>query len=241
MQVTVSGRAREQERRRAASIAELPYFALRERGDVDWDQAVLQVSRTGLRLKTPGREYHWHPGLLHTRVEAGWTHPLVRAMALAPGDHVLDCTLGLGTDASFLAWLTGVPVTAVELQPALALMANEGLRDAGHAVRVVNADSRTFLASLPDRCFDIVWGDPMFPTGAAVTHSLDLVRHIGCHEPLGLAWLQQARRVARKRVVVRDIANGTLLESMFPDEILHTMRQRPRYGIWFGSDEETCR
>ena len=101
MEVTVSGRAREQELRRAASIAELPSFEFKQRAAVDWDATVLQVSRTGLCLKTPGREYHWHPGLLHTRVEAGWTHPLVRAMDLTQGDRVLDCTLGLGTDAHF--------------------------------------------------------------------------------------------------------------------------------------------
>jgi hypothetical protein len=232
MQVTVSGRAREQERQRAASIAQLPRFDFRDRADVDWEQSVLQVSRTGLCLKTPGREYRWHPGLLHTRVEAGWKHPLVRAMTLAPGDHVLDCTLGLGTDASFVASLTGVPVTAIELHPALALMTNEGLRGAGHAVRVVNADSRDFLAGLADGSFDIVWGDPMFPAGTSVTHSLDLVRHIGSHAPLGADWLQEARRGARRCVVVRDIWNGTLLETMSPDDIRPTMRQRPRYGIW---------
>ena len=234
MQVTVSGRAREQELRRAASIAELPSFELKSRAAVDWDATVLQVSRTGLCLKTPGRDYRWHPGLLHTRVEAGWTHPLVRAMALTQGDRVLDCTLGLGTDASFVALLTRVPVTGIELQPALALMAQEGLRDAGHAVRVVSADSRLLLGGLPDGSFDVVWGDPMFPVGAAVTHSLDLVRHIGSHAPLGQGWLDQARRVAKKRVVVRDTWNGTLLETMFPDQILNTMRQRPRYGVWLG-------
>jgi hypothetical protein len=90
------------------------------------------------------------------------------------------------------------------------------------------------LGGLPDGSFDVVWGDPMFPVGAAVTHSLDLVRHIGSHAPLGQGWLDQARRVAKKRVVVRDTWNGTLLETMSPDKILNTMRQRPRYGIWLG-------
>jgi len=241
MQVTVSGRAREVELRRAASIAELPCFELRERAQVDWTEQVLQVSRVGLTFKTPGRDYRWHPGLLHTRVEAGWTHPLVRAMALTPGDRVLDCTLGLGTDASFLALLTGVSVTGIELHTGLALMAREGLRNTGRAVRVVNADSRAFLAGLPDRSFDIVWGDPMFPVGAAVTHSLDLVRLVGSHAPLGPGWLDQARRVARKRVVMRDIAGGTLLESLSPDDILRIARPRPRYGIWFGYQRETSR
>ena len=72
----------------------------------------------------------------------------------------------------------------------------------------------------------------MFPAGTSVTHSLDLVRHIGSHAPLGADWLQEARRVARRCVVVRDIWNGTLLEEMSPDDIRPTMRQRPRYGIW---------
>lgn len=232
MQVTVSGRAREQELRRAASIAELPGFEFRAREQVDWTAQVLQVSRLGLTLKTADRDYRWHPGLLHTRVEAGWAHPLVRAMALRPGDRVLDCTLGLGTDASFLALLTGAPVIGIEVHTGLALMAQEGLRNTGRAVRVVNADAHTFLAGLPDRSFDIVWGDPMFPAGAAVTHSLDLVRLVGSHAPLGPRWLEQALRVARHRVVMRDIAGGTLLERLSPDDILRTPRPRPRYGIW---------
>ena len=155
-------------------------------------------------------------------------------MALEVGDRVLDCTLGLGTDASFLAHLTQRQVVSLEIRPELALLTSEGLRNAGHNVSVVHADARTFLSSLPDHSFEVVQGDPMFPPGTGVTHSLDLVRCVGHHEPLGLDWLVQARRVASKRVVVRDIAHGTLLESMEPDQILNVGRNRPRYGIWSG-------
>ena len=72
----------------------------------------------------------------------------------------------------------------------------------------------------------------MFPKGTGVTHSLDVIREVGNYEPLGHEWLTQARRVARKRVVVRDIAHGCLLEELQPHEILNVGRKRPRYGIW---------
>ena len=235
MQVTVSYRAREEEQIRAKRIGGIPGFELKKREEVDWKETVVVVSRTGLFLKIERREYRWHPGLLHTRVSAGWEHPLVRAMALVPGDRVLDCTLGLGTDAAFLAAMTGVAVMALEIRPELALLTCEGLRGASHDVHVINADSRVFLKQLPDASFDIIQGDPMFPKGTGVTNSLDLIRHVGQYEPLGMEWLQEARRVARKRVVVRDIAKGTLLESMKPDDILDVGRKRPRYGIWFSS------
>ena len=157
-------------------------------------------------------------------------------MDLSVGDAVLDCTLGMGTDAAFLSAMTEHTVVGIEIQPAVALMTHEGLRQAGHNVVVINADARRFIETLPDNCFDVVQGDPMFPKGTGVTHSLDVLREVGHHEPLGLRWLAHARRVARKRVVVRDIAHGTLLEAMNPDEVLNVGRKRPRYGIWFSSD-----
>ena len=42
----------------------------------------------------------------------------------------------------------------------------------------------------------------------------------------------EARRVARRRVVVRDVDPGELLEAMGCPEILRVGRRRPRYGVW---------
>ena len=236
MQVTVSYRGTEKELAKARVLSEIPTFELKNRKDVNWEEPVLQVNRTGYRVKVLRREYRWHPGLLHTRLDAGWSHPLVRAMDLKVGDEVLDCTLGMGTDAAFLAAMTQRTVIGVEIQTAIALMTQEGLIQAGHNVVVVNADARAFIASLPSNSFDVVQGDPMFPKGTGVTHSLDVLRQVGHHEALGFEWLAHARRVARKRVVVRDIAKGDLLEAMNPDQVLNVGRKRPRYGIWSGTD-----
>ena len=236
MQVTVSYRGEEKEWEKARLLSQIPTFELKNRKEVNWDEPVLQVNRTGYRVKLARREYRWHPGLLHTRLSAGWSHPLVRAMNLKTGDEVLDCTLGMGTDAAFLSSMTERTVVGIEIEPAVALMTHEGLKQAGHDVTVINADARQFIETLPDNCFDVVQGDPMFPKGTGVTHSLDVLREVGHHEPLGMEWLSNARRVARKRVVVRDIAHGTLLEAMKPDEVLNVGRKRPRYGIWFGTE-----
>ena len=233
MQVTVSYRGREEDWERALTLSQIACFELVKRKQVDWERPVLQVSRTGLRLKIERREYRWHPGMLHARIEAGWQHPLVRAMGLEVGDAVLDCTLGLGTDAAFLARMTGVTVVGLEINPALALMTREGLAGAGHDVAVIHTDARNYIRNVPDNSFDVVQGDPMFPKGTGVTHSLDVLREVGHYDPLGQGWLKEACRVARKRVVVRDIAHGTLLEEMQPDEILNVGRKRPRYGVWF--------
>ena len=238
MQVTVSYRGTEVEWECAKKICKIPTFKLRKREDVNWEMPVLLVTRSGLRVRIERREFRWHPGLLHTRLAAGWNHPLVRAMSLQPGDHVLDCTLGMGTDAAFLAALTGRAVTAFEMNPAVALMTNEGLTLNSHCVDVIVGDSRRYLSFMPNNAVDVIQGDPMFPAGTGRTHSLDLIREIGQHEPLGLEWLRQAKRVARKRVVVRDTNPGQLLETMKPDEVLAGRRGRPRYGIWFSRTED---
>lgn len=232
MQVTTTSRVTRSTEARARRIARLPGFDYVAYPDRDRDQAVLLVGREGLRIALGERRFRWHPGLLHTRLEAGFRHPLVRAMDLRVGDRVLDSSLGLGTDAAFLATLTGQPVVAVEAVPAIALMSAEGLAGAGHDVRVICAEGAAFLRGLPGDSFDVVQGDPMFPVGTGITHSLAGIRSVARHDPLGEGWLREALRVARRRVVIRDIDTGTLLEAMGAPEVLRVGRGRPRYGVW---------
>ena len=145
MQVTTSTRPNSATVQRARALAGVPGLAFVERRGLDESKPALAVHRDGLSIRVAGRNHRWHPGLLHTRIEAGWTHPLVRAMDLRPGDRVLDCSLGLGIDAMFLARLTGRPVWAVEAIAAVALLTSEGLRARGEAVRVVHAEATAFL------------------------------------------------------------------------------------------------
>lgn len=232
MQVTTTSRVRPDTERRARRIGTLPSFEFVRYRDRDRFAPALLVSPEGLRIAVGDARYRWHPGLLHTRLEAGFRHPLVRAMGLQVGDRVFDSSLGLGTDAFFLSTLTERPVLAVEAVPAIALMTAEGLRKAGAKVHVVLSDGLALLRTMPDASFDVVQGDPMFPKGTGVTHSLDGIRSLARHEPLGMAWLAEARRVARRCVVIRDVDPGTLLEEMACPDVFRVGRGRPRYGVW---------
>lgn len=195
---------------------------------------MLVVERTGLAVRHEGRRWRWHPGLLHTRLEAGERHPVVRALEPLPGEVLVDATLGLGTDAIFLARFTGRPVVGIEIAPVLALLAAEGLRDRGDPVRVICAHSEEWLAGRPDRSVGAIFADPMFPGGRDPNPSLGLVRALAEHAPIGRDWMAHAVRVARRVVVVRDApaAESDMLERLGAPEVLVPRSGRNRYGRW---------
>jgi predicted methyltransferase len=206
-------------------------LSFRARGSVDWSQAVLVVGRARLFVRSAGRDLKWHPGMLHARFEAGVRHPLARAVDGRVGELFLDATLGLGTDATFLTRLFRVRTIGVERSPVMAMMAAEGLSRAEPDIRVVCADATVFLGSLPDAAVDVVIGDPMFAPTATPSPSLAVVRLLGTHAELDGRWLGEARRVARRRVVVKDVRGGTLLERLGAENI-ERGGERTRYGVW---------
>lgn len=229
IQVTPSDNAGAPSRARARQIAALLRGHYRRRREVDWSEPVLVVGTGGLRVRHEGRELCWNPGLLHTRLEAGAKHPLVRAIGASEGP-VLDTTLGLGTDATFLARWFGCKVIGLEASPILALLAAAGLRGAGEGgVHVVCAESGAWLAGAPARSVGVVYADPLFDE-AGTGSTLALVRLLGSRASVDHEWLALARRVARERVVVKDSARGDLLEKLRPERIERS--KTTRFGIW---------
>lgn len=235
MQTTVSDSATPETHARAQELALRWGLQFRRRRSVDWSEPVLVVTRGPLSLRWPGGELRWHPGMLHALRATGWAHPLPRLAGLAEGDAVLDATLGLGTEARFLAELTGRTVVGVEVATALAALTSEGLRSVHAAVQVVHADSRGVLAESADGTYDLVYADPLFPArreNDRVTTGLAGLRAGGCPWVPDAGWLAEARRVARKAVVLKDLAGGHLLEDLGAHEIAGRRRQRARYGVW---------
>ncbi len=237
MQTTVSDSATAKTHARARELAQRWGLEYRRRRSVDWSEPVLVVTRGPLSLRWPGGELRWHPGMLHALRATGWAHPIPRLAGLGEGDAVLDATLGLGTEARFLAELTGHTVVGVEVAPAVAALTSEGLRSVGAAVQVVHAHSLQVLADSADASFDLVYADPLFPArknNDRVTTGLAGLRAGGCPWTPDAGWLAEARRVARKAVVIKDLAGGRLLEGLGAHEIAGRRRQRARYGVWRG-------
>jgi len=175
--------------------------------------SLLIFSGRGLQLLDRWGTLIFHEGLAHLRtlrLNAGGTDPLVHAGEVGPGDQVLDCTMGLAQDALVVARAVGPRgrVVAVESSLALYAVVSEGLETRGPSpascrIEPVHADHADLLPQLPSGHVDVVYFDPMFPAPRKAQAAFDAVRRQGNHTALTPAVLAQARRVARRWVVVK--------------------------------------
>jgi len=179
---------------------------------------VLVLSKGRADLVRRGRAFRASVGmgfLRLVRARQGEVDPLVRAAGLEPGDVVLDATLGLGGDALVAAHATGAKVIGIESSPVLAAFVTAGLRRllapgrvAAERIEVRCADHRAALREMPDGSVDVILFDPMFRTAAQSGALFDLVRELANPAPLEADTLREARRVARKGVLVKDAPPG---------------------------------
>jgi hypothetical protein len=179
---------------------------------------VLVLARRSADLYEGGRVFRASAGMAFLRVLRackGEEDPLVAAAGLRAGDRVLDATLGLAGDALVAAHATSARVVGLETDGLLAAFTQAGLRrlrkhgrEPGKLVEVVRADHRQFLRAQPSASFDVVLLDPMFRRAGGAGPAFDLLRAHAEHAPLDPMTLHEARRVARRGVLVKDAAAG---------------------------------
>jgi 16S rRNA (guanine1516-N2)-methyltransferase len=157
--------------------------------------------------------------LLRTR--SGPPDPLVAAADLRPGERVLDATLGLAGDALLAAQATNTTVVGLEQSGLLAAFTQAGLtrlpghgREPGRLIEVVQADHKGFLKTQSTGSFDVVLFDPMFRVKGAAGPLFDLLRAHADRQPLTREALDEARRVSKRGVLVKDHARGEELQRL---------------------------
>ncbi|MGI6468226.1 MAG: class I SAM-dependent methyltransferase [Syntrophomonadaceae bacterium] len=164
----------------------------------------------------------FHPSMAKVRLQAyrrkGQPDPLIEAARIEAGDRVLDCTLGLGADSIVLAYFARGPVVALESSPAIAYTIKWGMRlyhsplywldEAIHRIQVEAVDHLSYLQALPDKSFDVVYFDPMFRKPLFKSETMNPIRVLGDPQPLSEQAIGEARRVAAKRVVMKERANS---------------------------------
>lgn len=180
---------------------------------------VLVVKNKNLRLHTLLGEFSFHPSMSVPRIKAirqGKPDNMVEAMGLKAGDTVLDCTLGLGSDAIVAAFAVGSLgcVVGTETAPELAYIVRNGLhnyderrlalREAMTRIEVVSDDYHHFLQGKPDNSYDIIYFDPMFRFPRTKSAAMEPLRKIFSSEPITSSALEDAVRVARRRVVFKE-------------------------------------
>ena len=219
--VTTSGnpRAAELARARAASDRwKLPYL-LRGRKEplhglvATGAEALLVFERERVTLADGEQSIAFHEGMAHLRrlrLQTGEGDTMASIAGLQAGDAVLDCTLGLAQDAMVAAQAVGAAgrVTGLEKSLALCVLAAEGLAsfDLGPAsarVEVLHADAAVLLRDLASGSYDAVLLDPMFESPRRSQPAFEMLRRFAEHAPLTAEVLAQARRVARRCVVVK--------------------------------------
>ncbi len=173
-------------------------------------------------------KFFFHRGLSELRILnllRGGNDPLVKALELQPGMSVLDCTLGLAADALVAAHAVGETgrVCGLESVPLVALMTRWGieslqtnlddtrpeLRAAAGRIEVVPADHATYLSELPSCAFDVVYFDPMFRRPKKSSSGIQSLRDYADARPLTCETLQQALRVAKSRIVIKELSGSS--------------------------------
>lgn len=233
---TVSGSSA-RSRELAEKIAEtlqLPLIPREERSLEDLRKEyqisnILVATAKGPVVYTPGGEYFFHLNMAELRIkniESGKPDHMLQAMELVNGMSVLDCTLGLASDAIVASYFAGDSgkVLGVEISPVIYLITEYGLKNfvsknkmlntALRRIETINADSYQYLCTLADHSFDIVYFDPMFRQPVYSSSHLKPLRYLADMRPLSHEMLVQACRVAKKRVVIKETRRSEEFERL---------------------------
>jgi 16S rRNA (guanine1516-N2)-methyltransferase len=212
---------------------------------------VVSVERWQL-VSQDGWAFFHHPNMGALRLKNlldGKRDLLLDAARLAPGDSVLDATLGYGGEATLCAWAVGETGTVhgIEAVPELGILVREGLARTQTESALLNAAMRRvsvvhlghhleYLHACPSDRYDVVCFDPFFDAALAPTETLGTLRAFGEHAPLLPEALTEARRVARKRVVVKSDRFSPLLDTLGITERITSKQSKLVYGVVAASD-----
>ncbi len=216
---------------------------------------IVQVDR--LVLKDGQGEFFWHPGTSVIKIwdiSQGKGNQLVDACGIEPGDKVLDCTLGYGSDAIVMASQVGENgvVIGLESSALMAFMTRDGLDhyedgsdlliSAMRKIEISCVDHLDYLKQQPDSSYDIIYFDPMFQSSTEASHAMQSLKMVADHSPLSNASVREALRVCRKRVVVKEkIGSGVFKRLGIKKRVGNIRYGQVVYGILEKEDHESVK
>lgn len=234
--VTTAGRTNEVLIKRAKEVANelsLAYVdrkkksvqALQEQHQSD----VIVVNKERLELFTLGSTspFFFHPNSAAFRMKRlvkGEQDLFLQATALQKGDRFLDTTAGLCSDSMIAAFGVGDEgvVHACEANALVAYIVSNGLKqyetpiaELQHSMRqvsLIHQDSIQFLKAAETDAYDVVYLDPMFEEEIEESSNFQTLRRVGQQDALTAEWVAEAKRVARKRVVLKAHFRSSVFE-----------------------------
>jgi len=205
-------------------FAERNDLSLKALADMLKVRGLVVVSANRVSYFEGGQEFFFHPGLASLRIKElknGKTDQMIKAMSLRPGDYVLDCTLGPGSDAIVASFVAGAEggITGLEDSCVIAALVQHGLttypapeKDLAPAmrrIRVININHKEYLAGLAPQSYDIVYFDPMFRRPRCSSPAIDSIRLLANPHPLDRETVDLAHKAAARRVVMKERRGST--------------------------------
>ncbi|WP_419956331.1 class I SAM-dependent methyltransferase [Neobacillus niacini] len=228
MFVTTAGRTNEQMIEKAIEIADklaVLYIPRRKKSiqtlQIETNSECIVAGKERLELFSLGEEqpFFFHPNSAMFRIKRlanGEHDPFAEAAQLTKGMTFLDCTLGLASDSIVASYLVGDEgmVTGTEAQKFLAFLVKEGLKTwdseifdmnrAMASIKVIHSHALDYLKSLPDKSVDCVYFDPMFDESIIESDGIRALGHIALYDDLNEETIEEALRVSKKRVLLKD-------------------------------------
>lgn len=192
------------------------------------------------------QKFYFHPSMAKNRIsfyrQFNTIDPYIRACNLTGTDKILDCTLGLGADAIVASYFNpDGQIIGLESSSPIAWVVKWGMKlykskmswldEAIKRIQIINDNHLAYLKTLPDDFFDIVYFDPMFRKPLLKSTAISPLRLLANHEPLTAESINEASRVARKRVIVKELANSMEFERLGIKEFSGSPNNKITYGI----------
>lgn len=207
-------------------------------------KALLVATNIGPKIYSRFGNLFFHPSmavLRLQRVKKRETDHFVNALALRPGSKVLDCTMGLASDAAIASFIVGSSgqVVALEASQVLHFLVSKGLKeykaddpDLNIAMqRIVThcVEAEEYLQQLQTNSFDVVYFDPMFEWPVSGSSNMEPLRPVADERPISIDTIKKALKVA-PRVVIKE-RDLKILQKLGCTEILGGRYSRIKYGI----------
>ncbi|MBY6035885.1 class I SAM-dependent methyltransferase [Fictibacillus nanhaiensis] len=227
MIVTTAGKNASKIRNKAKGIAESLGFPFLERGShsidsiIDYyqdDVLMIGIEKISFHRKDKSTPFFFHPNSSMFRVKQllrGEEDPFIQAAQLKEGMSLLDCTLGLGSDAIVASLVTGKKgdVTGIESSKAISFVVQSGLKvwesrleemnDAMRRISVIHANHFEYLKSIDANSYDVVYFDPMFESSIN-SPGIEGLKGSADYHVITPEIINEALRVASHRVVMKD-------------------------------------
>ncbi|WP_391122080.1 class I SAM-dependent methyltransferase [Psychrobacillus sp. L3] len=225
--VTTAGRTNEEFIEKAKQIAtelSIPYMKRNKQSVKMMQEAfqldVLVVKKERLELHAYGvtTPFFFHPNSAAFRLKRllkGEHDVFLQATNLQKGDRFLDTTAGLCSDSIIAAHAVGElgSVHSCEVNRLIAYIVSTGLKSyktyfselqsCMRNVHVIHQDALEVLKVTESNSYDVVYMDPMFEEIIEESSNFETLRAVGDHRMLTEEWVEEAKRVASKRVVLK--------------------------------------